>query len=220
MDYDGNIYYTYIVDSGTPWYSRIESVDYYGNYRWTYQFEQPDEQIWMPLIVDKDGTVYCGSTWGYYFYAISSEGELLWKLPLNDYQVDNSGAIDSDGTLYIGTHLNSLHTNGEKTLIAVRDTVTSVETSDIEKLNYCLEQNYPNPFNSVTHIKYAIPQDTRVTLKVYDLMGREVGTLLNRYQKAGSYDVIFQAENLASGIYFYTLTSGNFKATKKLILLK
>jgi hypothetical protein len=174
----------------------------------------------MPLIVDKEGTVYCGSTWGYYFYAISSEGELLWKLPLNDYQVDNSGAIDSDGTLYIGTHLNSLHTNGEKTLIAVRDTVTSVRDENVGLLSYKLEQNYPNPFNSTTNIRYTITQSSRVSLKVFNLMGREVITILDRYQENGSYDVIFRPDNLASGIYFYTLTSEDFKDTKKLILLK
>ncbi|MBE7475499.1 MAG: T9SS type A sorting domain-containing protein [Ignavibacteriota bacterium] len=86
--------------------------------------------------------------------------------------------------------------------------------------NFKLEQNYPNPFNSTTNIKYTIPQSGRVTLTVYDMMGSEVAVLLNRYQEAGSYDVIFQAKDLASGIYFYTLTSGNFTATKKLILLK
>lgn len=220
IDFDGNIYYAYTITTSTPWFSRIESVDYYGNHRWTYQFNQPDEWIWMPLIVDRDGTVYCGSTWGYYFYAISSEGELLWKLPLNDYQVDNTGVINSDGTLYIGTHLSSLHTNGEKTLIAVRDTVTSVEINDIENLNYYLEQNYPNPFNSTTNIKYTISQSGRVALIVYDIMGRLVAVLLNRYQDAGSYDVIFQPKDLASGIYFYTLSSGDYSATKKLILLK
>ena len=86
--------------------------------------------------------------------------------------------------------------------------------------NYYLEQNYPNPFNSTTNIKYTIPQSGGVTLTVYDMMGSEVAVILNRYQEAGSYDVIFQAKDLASGIYFYTLTSGNFMATKKLILLK
>lgn len=220
MDYDGNIYYTYIVDSGTPWYSRIESVDYYGNYRWTYQFEQPDEQIWMPLIVDKDGTVYCGSTWGYYFYAISSEGELLWKIPLNGYQVDNSGAIDSNGTLYIGTHLSSLTTGQEKTLIAIRDTVTIVEDENTSISSFKLEQNYPNPFNSATNIKYSIPQSSRVVIKIFDIIGKEVATLLDRYQESGSYDIIFRPDNLASGIYFYQLHVGEFRATKKLILLK
>jgi len=174
----------------------------------------------MPLVVDKEGTVYCGSTWDYYYYAISSEGELLWKLPLYGYQVDNSGAIDSDGTLYIGTHLGSLVTGQEKTLIAVRDTVTSVKNMNPSELKYSPQQNYPNPFNAITHIRYSIPQSGRVELKVYDLIGNEVALLLDRYQETGSYNVVFQAENLSSGIYFYQLQSGNFRSTKKLILLR
>ena len=110
LGYQGNIYYTYLVDSGNVKYSRIESVDYYGNCRWTYQFEQPDEWIVMPLVCDKNGTVYCGSTNGYYYYAVSTEGELLWKISLNGYYVENSTALSSDGTLYIGTCKSSTYT--------------------------------------------------------------------------------------------------------------
>jgi photosystem II stability/assembly factor-like uncharacterized protein len=99
--------------------------------------------------------------------------------------------------------------------------VTSVGSQDIsEPISFSLKQNYPNPFNSSTNIKYTISQSGRVTLTVYDIMGRVVSVLLDRYQEAGSYDVIFQPKDLASGIYFYTLTSGNFMSTKKLILLK
>jgi PQQ-like domain len=94
MDSNGNIYFP------APVYqqSKMVSVDYNGHFRWEYFFEHQDEEIWVPLICDADGTVYFGSTWGYYYYAISSVGELLWKLPLDGYQVDNSGAIGSDGT--------------------------------------------------------------------------------------------------------------------------
>jgi outer membrane protein assembly factor BamB len=218
MDKDGNLYFHSWIN--TIQQSKITSVDYEGNFRWEYSFEQPGEEIAVPLICDADGTVYCGSTWGYYYYAISSKGELLWKLPLNGYQVDNSGALGSDGTLYIGTHLGSLVTGQEKTLIAIRDTLTSVDEYNSQITEYILEQNYPNPFNSTTNIRYAIPESGRVTLTIYDLMGSEVAKLIDRYQEAGRYDVIFQPKDLASGIYFYKLTSGNYAATKKLILLK
>jgi outer membrane protein assembly factor BamB len=218
IDSNGNIYFSHEV----PQYSctGITSIDYDGNFRWTYIFNDPIDGIATPLICDADGTIYCGSTWGYYYYAISSEGELLWKLPLDGYMVDNSGAIDSDGTLYIGTHLSSTTIGQEKTLIAIRDTVTSVENYDEEIFSYHLEQNYPNPFNSITHIRYKIPESGIVSLKVYDILGNEVSTLLDRFQDRGEYDVIYQADNLSSGIYFYSLTSGDFLDTKKLILLK
>ena len=218
MDRNGNLYFHCWINTNQQ--SKITSVDYEGNFRWEYSFEEPGEEISVPLICDADGTVYCGSTWGYYYYAISSKGELLWKLPLNGYQVDNSGAIGSDGTLYIGTHLGSLITGQEKTLIAVRDTVTSVGNEISNIFDFQLEQNYPNPFNSLTHIRYTIPQSSYTLLKVFDMLGNEVATLVNVFQNLGEYDVLFEANDLSSGIYFYTLTSGNFMATKKLILLK
>lgn len=83
-----------------------------------------------------------------------------------------------------------------------------------------LMQNYPNPFNPATTISYSIPTNGFVTLKVYDILGKEVAELVNEAKEAGNYSVTFNASELPSGIYFYTITSRNFKATKKLILLK
>jgi len=81
-------------------------------------------------------------------------------------------------------------------------------------------QNYPNPFNPITQIKYLLVQNGLVTLKVYDVLGREVATLVNEEKPAGTYDVEFNASNLSSGIYFYSITTGNFHQTKKMILLR
>jgi hypothetical protein len=96
--------------------------------------------------------------------------------------------------------------------------------------NYKLYQNYPNPFNPTTNIKYRIPSGSIsnsnfVSLKVYDLLGREVATLVNEKQNAGEYEVQFSINkltnnNISSGIYFYTLNVGDFKETKKMILTK
>ncbi|GMU98024.1 MAG: hypothetical protein AMXMBFR51_07620 [Ignavibacteriota bacterium] len=223
IDYQGNLYFIGFDTTCCPYYLSLVSVDYNGNFRWKYLFNEIEsEDFTQPLICDSQGTIYVGSTVGYYYYAISSEGYLKWKLPLIfiEQQVDNTGAISDDGTLFIGVHHSSLATNQKKTLLAIQDTVTHVKDEKSEIIAFRLEQNYPNPFNPITKIKYTIPQSGRVTLTVYDMMGSEVAVLLNRYQEAGSYDVIFQAKDLASGIYFYTLTSGNFTATKKLILLK
>jgi len=85
---------------------------------------------------------------------------------------------------------------------------------------FYLGQNYPNPFNPSTHIKYSIPADGVVALKVYDLLGREVSTLVNDYQQAGTFDVVFDGSNLASGVYYYQLTTGELTSTKKLMLTK
>ena len=85
---------------------------------------------------------------------------------------------------------------------------------------YELEQNYPNPFNPTTNIRYSIIKTTKVTLKIYDILGREVKTLVNTEQAPGNYTIIFNAQNLASGVYFYRLNAGNYNMTKKLLLLK
>jgi hypothetical protein len=83
-----------------------------------------------------------------------------------------------------------------------------------------LSQNYPNPFNPSTRIKYQLSSISQVTLKVYDVLGNEVATLVNEEKPAGSYEVDFDASQLSSGIYFYKLQAGSFFETKKMLLLK
>lgn len=83
-----------------------------------------------------------------------------------------------------------------------------------------LGQNYPNPFNPSTRITYSIPKSSFVTLKVYDILGNEIATLVNQTQDAGNYNVSFNAENLSNGIYIYSLNADNFTDVKKMILMK
>lgn len=85
---------------------------------------------------------------------------------------------------------------------------------------YDLAQNYPNPFNPVTTIKYAVPEDALVKITVYNLSGKEVAVLVNEFKKVGFYNVVFNASNLPSGVYFYRMQAGNFSQTKQMILLK
>ena len=103
------------------------------------------------------------------------------------------------------------------------DIVTSVKRiSDDIPLTYHLEQNYPNPFNPTTHFEFRIADFGLATLKIYDLLGREVAVILNEEKHPGIYKVEFNAGKygLASGIYFYRLKAGKFSAVKKCILLK
>ncbi|MDI6767410.1 MAG: T9SS type A sorting domain-containing protein, partial [Bacteroidota bacterium] len=91
--------------------------------------------------------------------------------------------------------------------------------------DYHLSQNYPNPFNPVTRIEYSLPVDAHVTLKVYDILGRELATLVNEMQESGYKSVLFNSENLSSGLYIYKLTAGAstglaFTDIKKMILIK
>ncbi|MCH8032793.1 MAG: T9SS type A sorting domain-containing protein [Bacteroidetes bacterium] len=85
---------------------------------------------------------------------------------------------------------------------------------------YKVFQNYPNPFNPTTTIHYELPLEGFVTLKVFDVLGKEVKTLIEGYRTEGRYEVEFDATNLPSGIYFYRLQSGSFVETKKMVLMK
>jgi hypothetical protein len=123
----------------------------------------------------------------------------------------------SDGTtIYAGTHDQGLW------MCRLSDLVTSVNTKDnsIIPSRLVLEQNYPNPFNPTTTIEYGIPLKSFVTIKLFDILGREVAVLVNGERQAGAYKIEFNASRFSSGIYIYQLRSGSLIQTKKMMLLK
>jgi outer membrane protein assembly factor BamB len=100
------------------------------------------------------------------------------------------------------------------------ENVSDVESDNNLPKNYSLSQNYPNPFNPSTLIQYELPASSNVVLKVYDIMGREVATLVDEYRSAGSYQIKWNAEKLTSGTYIYTLKAGGFIKSGKMLLMK
>ena len=146
----------------------------------------------------------------------TNEGKGLAKGSINSIYVN-------DSTIFVGTEMTGLWSIPMPEVTAIRKTINSTFPS-----SYKLEQNYPNPFNPTTNISYSLPRDGFVTLKVYDILGREVRTLINERQSAGNHSVTFDASDLASGVYFYRLIArpmgthsvGNFVDAKKLVLLK
>jgi len=119
----------------------------------------------------------------------------------------NNGTAVGD----LGTILRT--TNGGATFV-------EEEVSNEIPMEFLLSQNYPNPFNPSTTIRYSVPQNTNVMIKVFDVLGNEVATLVNEEKATGSYEANFNAKGLSSGIYFYKLQAGSFIETKKMILLK
>jgi len=101
------------------------------------------------------------------------------------------------------------------------DLVTNVEeTSPSIPTEFSLSQNYPNPFNPSTKISWQSPVGSWQSLKVYDVLGNEIKTLVDEYRSAGNYDVNFDASQLSCGVYFYRLLAGSFTQTKKMVVLK
>jgi hypothetical protein len=107
------------------------------------------------------------------------------------------------------------------TYILLLSSLIFAQEIDISSPNeFSLEQNYPNPFNPSTTIRFSIPTAASVQLKVYNILGNEIATIVNRKMPAGKYNVEYDASNHPSGIYFYTLTTNDFSETKKMTLIK
>ncbi|HEX7358624.1 MAG TPA: T9SS type A sorting domain-containing protein, partial [Ignavibacteriaceae bacterium] len=146
-----------------------------------------------------------------------NHGENIMALTYEDmYQCSGTGKFDSTANAILRGVLDYLNIPTDAGQVA-----------DLTPVEFKLEQNYPNPFNPSTTISFTIPNVTlggvegsRVQLKVYDILGNEITTLVNDYRDAGIYNIQFTMHNLASGIYFYKLQAGDYVESRKMILLK
>jgi Peptidase family C25/Secretion system C-terminal sorting domain len=164
------------------------------------------------------GIAVTGPTWWptimSHYYAMQRQ---LYSSTHNSF----GSVLDSDYIYYHDDTSMLLNIWGDPSLILRYSTVTSVkQENQSANLNYALEQNYPNPFNPVTTIEYELPARSFMTLKIYNLLGQVVKTLISGIENSGKHQVKFDAANLPSGVYFYRIEAGNFVQTKKLILLK
>jgi hypothetical protein len=167
--------------------------------------------------------------------------EWLTMTEVDNYGFDIERSVNNSEWEKIGFVKGSGNSNSQKSYSFVDDQLTggtefryrlkqidtdgSFDYSEILKVEYLpqifkLYQNYPNPFNPTTKIRYSVPRSSNVTIKVYDILGNEIATLVNGEQEAGTYEVEFDAAILPSGIYFYKLQAGLFVETKKMILLR
>jgi ribosomal protein S11 len=115
--------------------------------------------------------------------------------------------------IYAGTVNNGVWKREIDQLVGIQSAFSEIPN------NYSLSQNYPNPFNPTTAVKYDLPEDGMITLKIHDILGREIYAI-NEFKKAGSYSLKFDGSNYSSGIYFYRLESGSYIETKKMVLVK
>ena len=147
------------------------------------------------------------------------------------YSVISNGEVKQSNSAFVivGTLGQSIIDRSESTIHQAQagfwqmynqDIVLDAEDENILPIEYKLEQNYPNPFNPSTIIRYSIPERTNVLIKIYDILGGEVTTLLNQEADAGWYNLEFNAAEYSSGIYIYRIQAGNYISTKKMMMIK
>lgn len=124
----------------------------------------------------------------------------------------------------MGEFLSGVSTGSSNTILVGTINGLGILTGSLDEMEIpktmVLHQNYPNPFNPVTTIRYGVSSPVMVKLKIYDILGNEIRTLVNEYQQSGTYNVQFNGSALSSGIYIYRLEAGKFVSVKKLTLLK
>ena len=155
--------------------------------------------------------------------------EVLYKYGINwGDAVNNGGSNDNEAgfainhTLPMARYMSgatTVDTFGVMRISTLTDILGVKEIAEVPK-TYNLKQNYPNPFNPTTMIEYGIPEESFVTLTVYNVLGQVVTTLVNQQQHAGTYGVTFDASLYPSGIYFYKITAGDYVNTYKMVLMK
>lgn len=152
---------------------------------------------------------------------VSQSGYNSQNLDLN-FGLGNAIIIDSIIVQWI-SGITSVFTNqltNRYITISEDGTINSIRNNNLAPDKFTLYQNYPNPFNPATIIKFSLMNSGNVTLKIYDELGREIKTLINEFMNSGTYEITVNGEDLVSGIYFYMIETGNFRETKKMVLIR
>jgi hypothetical protein len=201
---NSNILYAY----STVW--NIKSTD--GGFTWNGFFSLYSESY---FINPGNSSVMYITTFGFGIER-STDAGLNWGWYNNGLPYFNAFTICSSelhpNKLFVTTYGGGIYTCNQ--------TISDVSDQKPGINSFSLAQNYPNPFNPTTKIEYSIPKTGMVSIKIYNILGREVITLVNEEKPSGHYTINFNAGNFPSGIYFYTLKVGSFTETKKLVLLK
>ena len=194
-----------------------------------YNFSNYDEAY--ALAIGESGNVYVTGVsegfYGSYDYATlkyNSEGIVEWETRY-DFKYDSPVDVVSDGLGNVYVSGRTVFDNDSEAMaVTIKYTDESVTGTDKENNNlpgtFQLSQNYPNPFNQTTNISWNIKQNSFISLKVYNILGQEIATLVNGMKSAGTHTVSFNAEDLSSGVYLYKLETNEFSQTRKMLLYK
>ncbi|MEJ2615306.1 MAG: T9SS type A sorting domain-containing protein, partial [Ignavibacteriaceae bacterium] len=159
--------------------------------------------------IDKNNGIIVG---GQGNILLTTDRGKVWQ-PQKSGTFNDLAAVANNGS-------NWVVTGGFGTILKSDYSLVSVKSNSKIPTSFGLKQNYPNPFNPSTTISYSVPYTSYVVLKVYDILGKEVATLVNEEKSAGIYRINFTANNLSSGVYFYRIQAGNYSAVKKFVLLR
>ena len=218
--------------------SEVICLDKDGYLFWKYSADAP---VYGTAAISNDGQILIGDDSGK-LYNLNDNGGLLWYFKTNSPIEAPILITDNDLVIYgkLNGEVYTLKLNpsglakiavsnyewptfkGNNKRTGNKNSVLTgiINNNSNQVKEYKLAQNYPNPFNPSTIINYQVPVSGLVTIKIYDVLGREVSTLVNEEKNPGKYKVEFDGTNLASGLYFYRITSNNFTASKKMLLIK
>lgn len=206
-----------LIVEGAKWTpSGLRSVALGTNGTVTWQMTAPsDGKYRVQVLYQNPGTEQTGS--------IKADGTTVVTSLAFAPKLDSTGTavLSSIFSLTKGAHTIALTGSGVNVDVGklVQEISTSVESDELPT-GFSLSQNYPNPFNPMTKIQYNIPRESKVSLKIYDILGRQVATLVDLRQGAGHYEINFDASKYASGVYIYRIIAGDFIQAKKMILMK
>ena len=223
-DGEGNVYVTGWGHSLTHFQGEYRTIKYdkYGNLLWI--IHDSNGVYPQSMAIDRNNNIFItGYNQAYKFYSVgyNYSGIMIWGLLyppeyITSYHEGRKVLIDKYNNLYVyGGSLDSA--------ILLKYSISSGIVNPNQNIveGYKLYQNYPNPFNSSTNISYSLRVKSLIMLKIYDISGKEITTLVNGYKPAGEHKILFDAVNLSSGIYFYSMFSDNkLIDTKKLIIVK
>ncbi len=220
VDSPGNVYvagWKYIVASTDGWAITAMKYDKDGNLKW-YKTDSAARYS-KSAVLDRNNNFYVIGDGNTYMEGVGydSSGNLIWEFR---HSKMNYGAIkilcNNNGDIYL------LSSSLDTSMLYKFSVPTGIRNENSTAINqYILEQNYPNPFNQSTVIKFQCPFKSNVTIKIYDVLGREVRTLLSAYLNSGNYQVRFDGEGLSSSIYFYSLyINNNLFGTKQMLMIK
>ena len=232
MDNSGNIFLTGQVYNLSSYFFSTIKYNSSGNFQWERVYSNPQNgEGGNAVLTDNTGNVYVtGGSNDFTTFKYNSAGDSLWTMsyngPSNMNDISDVMTIDNSGNIYIAGRSRQAGSPAYYDIVTVKysQTITGISTeSDIPK-NFNLFQNYPNPFNPVTILEFGISDFGFVTLKIYDVLGKEVMVLVNKGMNPGTYKYNFDGGHLPGGIYFYELKIESdkelYSEVKRMILLK